>query len=62
MALDPQERSALALALLDSLDGANEAAVADAWTKEVRVRLQRLRDGTDKAIPWSQVRDEIDAL
>jgi putative addiction module component (TIGR02574 family) len=62
LALDPQERSVLMIALLDSLEGEDEALVSQAWAAEIRQRKERLRNGTDKAIAWSQVRAEIDAL
>jgi cytochrome c-type biogenesis protein CcmH/NrfG len=35
LTLDPQERSALALALLDSLEGEDESVVSQAWAEEI---------------------------
>jgi hypothetical protein len=62
--LASEDRSLLALALLDSLQGeqADEAAVERAWISEARCRAQLLRDGLGKTVPWVEARARISAL
>lgn len=62
LTLLPQERSALVLALLDSLDGDDEASVSSAWLAEIRQRKGALRSGAAKAVPWSEARARLLAL
>jgi len=60
--LPADERSALVVALLDSLEGSTDAAISEAWRKELRLRKQALRDGTLKAVPWAEARARLSAL
>ena len=62
LALVPQERSALVLALLDSLDGDDEVSVARAWADEIRQRKEDLGAGAAVAAPWNEVRARLLAL
>jgi putative addiction module component (TIGR02574 family) len=62
LALPPEERSAVALALLDSLGGEDEAAVSQAWADEIRRRKQDLRSGTARAVAWEQAKARLSAL
>jgi putative addiction module component (TIGR02574 family) len=62
LALIPQERSALVLALLDSLDGDDEASVSTAWAAEIAQRKADLRSGATRATPWSEARGRLNAL
>lgn len=62
LALVPQERSALVLALLDSLDGDDEASVATVWADEIRQRKEDLRSGAATAAPWHEARARLLAL
>ena len=62
LALAPNERSALVVALLDSLDGEDETAVAKAWADEIRRRKSDLRAGLAQAVPWAEARARLDAL
>jgi putative addiction module component (TIGR02574 family) len=41
--LPPDERSALTVALLDSLEGSDDASITQAWRQEVRARQAALR-------------------
>jgi putative addiction module component (TIGR02574 family) len=59
LALDPSERSAVVIALLDSLDGDDEASVAKAWLDEIRRRKHDLRSGVTQAVPWFEARDRL---
>jgi putative addiction module component (TIGR02574 family) len=62
LALAPEERSAVALALLDSLDGEEEATVSRAWADEVRRRKQELRSGLSRAVAWEEAKARLSAL
>lgn len=62
LALKPDERSALAVALLDSVDGEDELSVAKAWADEVRQRKSELHSGVTVAIPWAEARARLTDL
>jgi len=62
LALTAEERSAVALALLDSLVGEDEATVAKAWAEEIRLRRDQLRSGLTQAVPWAEARARLAAL
>lgn len=62
LALIPQERSALLLALLDSLEGGDESAISAAWSAEVAKRKADLRSGAINAVPWAEARARLSAL
>ena len=60
--LAPDERSAVVLALLDSLDGEDDATVARVWADEIRRHEKRLESGAARVTPWSEARARLDAL
>jgi putative addiction module component (TIGR02574 family) len=62
LGLPAEERSALVVALLDSLDGADDPAVSDAWRAEVRRRRAELRAGATRAVPWAEAKARLSAL
>ena len=62
LTLDPSERSAVVVALLDSLDGDDEAVVAKAWADEIRQRKSDLHSGAAQAVPWAEARARLSAL
>ena len=62
LALEPDERSALVVALLDSLDGEDEATVARAWAEEIRQRKNELRSGAATVVTWAEARARLTAL
>ena len=62
LALAPGERSAVVVALLDSLDGEDEVAIAKAWAGEIRRRKNDLRSGAAQATPWAEARARLSAL
>jgi putative addiction module component (TIGR02574 family) len=62
LSLAPDERAALVLALLDSLDGEDEASTSKAWTDEIRTRKAELRSGAVQAVPWDAARARLKAL
>jgi putative addiction module component (TIGR02574 family) len=62
--LAPFERSMLALALLDSVEGdaLDEAAVAQVWVSEASRRSASLAQGQSQARPWAEVKARLSAL
>ena len=60
--LAPDERSAMVVALLDSLDGDDAASTAKAWADEIRRRKADLRSGAATASPWPEARARLNAL
>jgi putative addiction module component (TIGR02574 family) len=61
LALPADERTALAHALLDSLDTADES-VQEAWDKEVARRIEDLNDGKAMTVPWQELHRELLAM
>lgn len=62
LGLPAEERSALAVALLDSLETADEAKLSDVWRVEVNRRRTELRAGQLQAVPWAAVRQRLSSL
>jgi putative addiction module component (TIGR02574 family) len=62
LALVPQERSAVVLALLDSLDGNDESSVTVAWAQGIRRRKDELRSEATNAVPWAEASARLNAL
>ena len=62
LTLAPDDRSAMALALLESLDGEDESVVTQAWAEEVQRRKTELRTGVRQTVPWEQVKARLNAL
>lgn len=57
--LPPEARAALAGSLLDSLDDSVDEGVEAAWEAEISRRLQELREGRVKLVPWAEARRQI---
>jgi len=62
LGLPVEERSALAVALLDSLETADEATISDQWRAEVIRRRAELRSGRVQPAPWAEVRKRLGSL
>ena len=62
--LGAEERSKLALALLDSVEGemVDEGAVELAWIAEAHRRLEMIAQGEVKLVPWAEAKARIAAL
>ena len=60
--LPPEERTAMVLALLDSLDVDDEVTAVRAWADEIRRRKADLKSGAATAIPWSEAQARLSAL
>jgi putative addiction module component (TIGR02574 family) len=59
LALSAQERSLLVMALLDSFDDRDQAAVTKAWAEEIRQRIVDLRSGSVTPTSWDGVQDKL---
>lgn len=62
LGLPVEERSALAVALLDSLETADEVTVSQQWRTEVNRRRVELRAGRIHAAPWADARQRLGSL
>jgi putative addiction module component (TIGR02574 family) len=62
LSLAPDERFAVVLALLDGLEGEDEATVGKAWAGEIHRRRIALRSGTTHATPWPEAKTRLSAL
>lgn len=62
LGLSTEERSAVAAALIDSLEGTEDRSVSDAWRQELLRRRDALRTGATKAVPWAEARARLSAL
>lgn len=61
LALTPEDRAELATSLIDSLDAAPDVEVEAAWQEEIARRLETVRAGTAKLVPWEEVRRQARA-
>ena len=62
LSLPTDDRSALVVALIDSLEGSDDASVSDAWRREIRRRRAGLRDGTLVPVAWAEAKERLTAL
>jgi len=62
LGLPTDERSALVVALLDSLEGSDDATVSEAWRAELTRRRAELRAGQIRAVPWADAKARLGSL
>jgi len=62
LALATEERSALVVALLESLETSADPKISDAWRDEIRRRRIGLRAGATQPVPWSEARGRLHSL
>lgn len=62
LGLPAEERSALAAALIDSLEGREDASISEAWKRELLRRRVALHSGASASVPWAEARARISAL
>ena len=60
--LPAEERSAVAAALIDSLETGDESSLSEAWRTELLRRRAQLRAGAVQGAPWSEVRARLSAM
>lgn len=59
LALPPSVRKDVALRLLESIEVADQESVDDAWTSEIKSRVDGILYGTVEMIPGEQVFAEL---
>lgn len=62
LGLPADERSALVVALIDSIEGSADESVSEAWRTEIRQRRDALAAGAVKAVPWLEAKARLGAL
>jgi putative addiction module component (TIGR02574 family) len=62
LALEPEERAALAERLLESLEGHGAAVLSPAWREEVRRRREEIERGEVEAVPAEVVLGRMRAM
>ncbi len=60
--LSPEERADLASKVMDSLDATVDEDAEAAWQEEIMRRIEQVRSGQVKAIPWDEVRRKAQVL
>jgi putative addiction module component (TIGR02574 family) len=60
--LSNQERAELAHLLIDSLNPEKEFESEEAWSKELKKRIDRYEQGESSAKPWSEVKKNAQSL
>jgi putative addiction module component (TIGR02574 family) len=60
--LPDEERSALVVALLDSIEGSADPSISEAWREEVQKRRQLLRDGSVQTTSWAEAKARLSRL
>jgi len=59
LALNDEDRAALASVLIESLDTEQDEGVEEAWTAEIQRRFAELKSGEIQTVPWEDVRDRL---
>jgi putative addiction module component (TIGR02574 family) len=59
LALPAADRGEVAARLLESLDPQPDSDAAAAWSEEIRTRIEDVRSGRVKAVPWTDAREQI---
>jgi len=60
--LSDQERAELAHMLIDSLNPEKEFESEDAWSKELKKRVDQYEQGESSAKPWNEIKKNAQAL
>lgn len=60
--LSKEERAELAHLLIDSLNPETEYESEEAWSKELKNRIDRYDQGASSTKPWSEVKKNAQAL
>jgi putative addiction module component (TIGR02574 family) len=58
--LEAEDRAALAVLLLESLEPESEEGLDEAWTAEVRRRMAEIDSGAVKTVSWEEVGMALD--
>ena len=57
--LSAEDRAELASELLASLDGPSDPGAPEAWTAEIRRRVDRALEGEAKGTAWPELREKL---
>lgn len=60
--LPAADRSTLVVALLDSMEGSEDASIPEAWRAELHRRKMSLIEGSITPVSWAEVRARLSAL
>jgi putative addiction module component (TIGR02574 family) len=60
--LSEEERAELADLLIDSLDTGAKFGTEEAWSKELKRRIDRYENGASSTKPWNEVKKNAQAL
>jgi len=60
--LSSQERAELAHMLIDSLDPEKDFESEEAWSEELKKRIDRYEQGENSSKPWSEIKKNAQAL
>lgn len=60
--LSEEERAELAHLLIDSLNPEAEFKTEEAWSKELKKRIDRYEQGASSTKPWNEVKKNAQAL
>lgn len=53
------DREALAVRLAESLDPETDGDADAEWAEEIRTRVEEVRSGRAKTVPWTTAREQI---
>jgi putative addiction module component (TIGR02574 family) len=62
LALATEERSALVIALFESLESSDDPAISAAWREEIQRRRAALRAGVSQPAPWRDAKARLLSL
>jgi putative addiction module component (TIGR02574 family) len=62
LGLASDERSALVVALLESLEGSEDPSISEAWRQEIRRRRLALQAGTTVPTAWGDAKARLRSL
>lgn len=57
--LSESDHGEVAARLMESLDSPSDPGAEDAWAQEIRQRLDDVRTGREKPVPWEEARRRI---
>ncbi len=62
LGLPTEERSALVVALIDSLEGADDPSLTEVWRSEIMRRRADLRAGIVSTVSWAEAKARLNSL
>lgn len=62
LGLPTDERSALVVALIDSLEGADDPSLTEVWRAEIMQRRADLRAGIVSTVSWAEAKARLSSL